>query len=193
MNRCRNTGSCPGGSAVRATALYPLIEREPWVAGSIPARGSTEGLVYQSLEKRMRLGHLLFSSAVHFSMSCCRLTFSVFTMRPALRAPVRMWCNVSWFLQAVGWSHSLQSSILLLEAQARISQFALPSPFLHPRHNGISCIDVSPFMNSLKSKSFGRHPSSPYALMISSYLFVSSFRVPLPTTQLPHQIPQKPI
>jgi len=98
------------------------------------------------------------------------------------------------FLHSVGWSHSLQSAIFFFfEAQALISQFGLPSPFKHPRHKGMACIDASLFINSLKSKSFGAHFSRPYRLMTSSYLLVNSFKAPLPTTQLPHQIPQKPI
>jgi len=126
-------------------------------------------------------------------MSFCRSLFSVLTNRPARRAPVRIFRNSSMLLQAAGWSQSPHSGIFLFEAQVLISQFDLPSPFKHPRHKGMACIDVTPFMNSVKSKSLGAHSSRPYLLMISLYLFVSSLKVPLPATQLPHQIPQKPI
>ena len=77
-------------------------------------------------QSKMQVGHLLFSSLIHFSMSPCRSTSSVFTKRPACNAPVRIFCKVSRFLQFVGWSHWLQSFIFLLEAQALISQFGLP-------------------------------------------------------------------
>lgn len=141
----------------------------------------------------MQQGHLSFSLAIHFSVSSYRSTFCVLTKSPARRAPVRIFCNVSRLLRAVIWSHLLQSDIFLFEAQAFISQFGLPSPFKHPRHKGIACIDVSPLLNSLKSKSLGAHSSRPYLSMISPYPFVSSLKTPLPTTQLPHQIPQNPI
>jgi len=83
-------------------------------------------------------------------------------------------------------AHSLQSDTFSFKVQALISQFGLPSPFRHPRHKGMACIDASPFANSPKSKSFGVQSSNPYIWLICSYLLVSSFRTPLLTAQLPH-------
>jgi len=138
------------------------------------------------VQNMMQQGHLPFRSMVHFSMSRCRSTFSILTHRSAWHAPVRIFSNVSEFLHSVSWPHSLQSDTFSFKAQALISQFGLPSPFRHPRHRGMACIDASPLAKSRKSKSFAAQSSNPYIWLICAYLLVSSLRTPLPTAQLPH-------
>ena len=47
------------------------------------------------------------------------------------------------------------------KAQIRMVQLGGPPPFRHPVHIAVACREPSPFMNSLKLKSFGTHFSSP--------------------------------
>ncbi len=94
----------------------------------------------------------------------------------------------SKFLHFIRSSHWLQLDSFLSFAQLRTVHAGSPPPFRHPEHRGTFCSEASPFMNSLKSKSFGAHCSIWFFLTISSYLLVSSITEPFPAGQLPHQI-----
>ena len=104
-----------------------------------------------------------------------------------------LFSSISKFLHDIRQSHWLQFGSFFSLAQIRIVQTGLPPPFKHPWHKETFWSEASPFMNSLKSKSFGAHFSNWFLLTASSYLLVSSTTEPLPAGQLPHHMPQKPI